>query len=118
MAAVLRLVYAGYLYMGTDMWSSKKHATDVIRDTVLGLLILLAIYLVLYQINPQILNLNVVLTDIKSSPIQPAATAPEPQTNPLLGGVGGQTTIQKDTSTGICYLNNLSTGEQEVISCP
>ncbi|OGG60540.1 hypothetical protein A2765_00235 [Candidatus Kaiserbacteria bacterium RIFCSPHIGHO2_01_FULL_56_24] len=58
-AAVLRLAYAGYLYMGqSDMWSHKGEAKDIIRDVTIGLLLLLAIYLILYQINPDILKLT------------------------------------------------------------
>lgn len=57
--AVLRLAYAGYLYMGSaDMWSSKSAAKEVIGDVTLGLLLLLSIWLILYQINPNILKLN------------------------------------------------------------
>jgi hypothetical protein len=58
--AVLRLAYAGWLYMGAaDMWGSKQKAKEVITDAVLGLLLLIAIYIILYQINPNLLNLNV-----------------------------------------------------------
>ncbi len=57
--AVVRIAYGGYLYMGSEMWTSKGRAREVIRDAVVGLLLLLAIYLILYQINPEILNLNV-----------------------------------------------------------
>ncbi|MBI5457616.1 hypothetical protein HY971_02740 [Candidatus Kaiserbacteria bacterium] len=58
-AAVLRLVYAGYLYMGqSDMWSHKGEAKTIIADVTLGLLLLLSIYLILYQINPDILTLK------------------------------------------------------------
>jgi hypothetical protein len=58
--AMLRIGYAGYLYMGSaDMWSSLQHAKDVFRDAIIGLLLLLAIYLILYQINPCILDLGV-----------------------------------------------------------
>ena len=61
--AMLRIAYGGYLYMGSaDMWSSKQHAKEVFRDAVIGLLLLLAIYLILYQINPCILNLDVLNT--------------------------------------------------------
>lgn len=64
--AVLRIAYAGYLYMGqSDMWSTKGQAKDILRDVTLGLLLLLAIYLILYQINPDILQLNA-LKNIKS----------------------------------------------------
>lgn len=57
--AMLRIGYAGYLYMGSDFWSNKQHAKEVFRDAIIGLLILLAIYLILFQINPDILKLNV-----------------------------------------------------------
>jgi hypothetical protein len=56
--AVLRLAYAGYEYMTSDAWSSKTHAREVIGDVVLGLLLLLSVWLILHQINPDILNLN------------------------------------------------------------
>lgn len=57
-AAVFRLVYAGYLYMGSDMWSKKGEAKTIIGDVVLGLLLLITIWLILYQINPDIVSLN------------------------------------------------------------
>jgi len=56
--AVLRLAYAGYMYMGSDMWSNKGAAKAIISDVALGLLLLLAIYLILFQINPDILSLK------------------------------------------------------------
>lgn len=57
--AVIRLVIAGYHYMGSDMWSSKGKAKEIIQDVVFGLLLLLGTYLILYQINPCILNLDI-----------------------------------------------------------
>ena len=57
--AMLRIGYAGYLYMGSaDMWSSKTKAKEVFQNAIFGLLLLLAIYLILYQINPDILRLQ------------------------------------------------------------
>lgn len=56
--AVFRLAYAGYLYMGSDMWSNKGQAKEIIGDVVLGLLLLLSVWLILYQINPKILSLD------------------------------------------------------------
>lgn len=64
-AAVLRLVYAGYLYMGTDMWSKKGDARVIIGDVTLGILLLLSIWLILNQINPDILKLDA-LKNVKS----------------------------------------------------
>jgi hypothetical protein len=58
--AVLRIAYAGYLYMGSeDMWSSKSAAKEAFRDAIVGLLILLAIWLILHQIDPRILSLKI-----------------------------------------------------------
>jgi len=57
--AVLRLAYAGYQYMTTDAWGDKLHAKQIIGDVVLGLLLLLGVWLILKQINPQILQLDV-----------------------------------------------------------
>jgi hypothetical protein len=58
--AMLRIGYAGWLYMGReDMWSSKTHAKEVFRDAIIGLLLLLAIWLILNQINPDILKLQI-----------------------------------------------------------
>ena|SRR3989344_1390666 len=71
--AVLRLAYAGFLYMGSaDMWSSKSEAKKILADVTLGLLILLSIYLILYQINPDIVKLKA-LDVIKSTPATPAS---------------------------------------------
>jgi hypothetical protein len=65
-AAVLRFAYAGYLYLGSDMWGNKQHAREILGDTALGLLLLLAIALILTQINPDILNLDV-LSQLQST---------------------------------------------------
>ncbi|MFZ2555417.1 MAG: hypothetical protein WAZ27_04825 [Minisyncoccia bacterium] len=59
MLAVLRLGYAGFMYMTSDIWSSKQKATEMIQQAVTGLLLLLAVYLILFQINPDILNLEI-----------------------------------------------------------
>lgn len=72
-AAVLRLAYAGYLYMGqSDMWSHKGEAKRIMGEVVLGLLLLLGIWLILNQINPDILKLDA-LKSIQpvSSPVAP-----------------------------------------------
>lgn len=69
MLAVLRLGYAGFVYMTSDIPGMKGNAKEIIQNAVLGLLLLLAVWLILRQINPQILNLDV-LQNIKSTPSQ------------------------------------------------
>jgi len=69
MLAVLQLARAGMLYMGSDMWHKKEQARHLIQDAVIGLLLLLSVWIVLNQINPQILNLDVLN---KVTPVQNA----------------------------------------------
>jgi len=76
--AVLRLAWAGFQYMASDLWANKQHAKDIIQETLLGLFILLGISLILNQINPDILKLNVNIT--KLPPTAPAAPT-TPATN-------------------------------------
>jgi hypothetical protein len=64
--AVLRLAYAGYLYMTSEAFGQKTHAKEVIGNAVLGLLLLLSIYLILFQINPDILKFDF-LKNLKQS---------------------------------------------------
>ncbi|MDB5238233.1 MAG: hypothetical protein JWM46_503 [Candidatus Kaiserbacteria bacterium] len=72
--AVMRIAYAGYLYMGSDMWGNKQKAKEVLGDVTLGILLLLSIYLILGQINPQLLNLNI-LNSVQQSQAAPASSA-------------------------------------------
>ena len=54
--AVVMIVWGGYLYMFKDSFASKLNAKEKITNAVIGLLLLLGIYLILYQINPDILK--------------------------------------------------------------
>src|SRR3989344_9415208 len=45
--AVLRLGYAGFMYMTSDIWSNKEKAKGIIQEAVLGLLLLMAVWLIL-----------------------------------------------------------------------
>lgn len=78
MLAVLRLGYAGFIYMTSDLPGMKGDAKGIIGQTILGLLLLLSVWLILNQINPQILNLDAVQS-LKSPPAN---------TDSLPGGVG------------------------------
>ncbi len=57
--AVLRLGYAGFLYMGGESFGKISKAKEIMNDVVVGLLLLLAVYVILNQINPDILNLDI-----------------------------------------------------------
>lgn len=87
--AVLRLAYAGYLYMTTDAWGTKGKAKEVIGDVIIGLLLLLSIWLILRQINPQLLDLNV-LKNLK--PLPAVQQTQQSQQTPSNSGSTGQST--------------------------
>src|SRR3989344_1988095 len=86
------LAYAGYLYMGqSDMWSHKGEAKQIITDVTIGFLLLLAIYLILYQINPDILKLKALerIKPVQSAPGQQSAPAANPATDAFSTPMGG-----------------------------
>ncbi len=58
--AVMRIAWAGYQYMTSDAWGEKSHAKEILGDVFIGLLLLLSVYLILKQINPDILSLKAI----------------------------------------------------------
>ena len=72
--AVLQLTGAGFMYMGSDMWSSKAKAREIIGNATIGLLLLIAIFLILNLINPKLLNLDV----FKELPPIPTTSSSQP----------------------------------------
>lgn len=82
MIAVFRLAWGGFSYMASDLWSTKEHAREIIRETLFGLFLLLAIYTILYQINPDILNLQIAIKD------QPSTPSNQNSNQNVQGGIG------------------------------
>lgn len=81
--AVLRLGWAGYLYMTSSAGGSIGKAKEVIGDVVLGLFLLLSCWLILKQINPDILKLNI-LESLGQAKIQGTTpTTPAPAASPV-----------------------------------
>ena len=72
--------------MTTDLWSSKERAREVLRETILGLLLLLAVYIILRQINPEILNVNLSVAPTSALPAA-EGVAPSTLTGPGSGYV-------------------------------
>ncbi len=61
--AVIKLVQAGFLYQGGDAWDKKQQAKEILQNVILGLLLLFGVWLILYQINPCILDLSRIFQD-------------------------------------------------------
>ncbi|QQG38023.1 MAG: hypothetical protein HYS26_00505 [Candidatus Kaiserbacteria bacterium] len=100
--AVLRLAWAGFLYMSSDLWSKKEKAREDIRETFLGLFLLLGIWIILNQINPDILKLRIdVLRPAPGSTQQQSASTPPTESS--FGGPLEETTPGQDINSGITY---------------
>ena len=70
MLAVLQLARAGFMYMGGESWGTKETAKQIMRQAVMGLLILISVWIILNQINPNLLDLNV-FQRVKALPSSP-----------------------------------------------
>lgn len=56
--AVIQIMWGGIQYMTVDAWSMKSDAKDRINNAIIGLIIALVSWLILYTINPTILDLS------------------------------------------------------------
>lgn len=88
MIAVASLVYGGVTYMVSEIVSNKEWAKKQIRASLVGLAILVAAWLILYTINPQLIQFNFAAMNVRI-----ANTAP-----PQLFGSGNQLTTDQTKS--------------------
>lgn len=56
--AVIWIVLGGIQYMSTDAWSGKSEGKEKIKNALLGLLLAGASWLILYTINPELIDIN------------------------------------------------------------
>lgn len=111
--AMMRIMWAGWLYMGSaDMWSNKHHAKEVFQNSIIGLLILLAIWIILRQINPCILEISFLdgnpssqcrtpTQTRASTPTQKTSSAPlAPNSNAFITGAGGGPSLDGASVSG------------------
>jgi hypothetical protein len=95
MLAVLMFVLGGFEYMTGTKAGDKKSGLDRIQGAITGLVLLLSVYLILYVINPCILNITV-LSD-GTSPCSPV----EQVWTPSVGTDATDTTNGTQTTDGI-----------------
>lgn len=97
--AVVQLVIAGYLYMGRELWATKQQAREKFKNVITGLLLLLSLWLILYKINPDLVNLDVLHTIQSENPSQ---SLQAPPVQPPLSGDCPPDKAVRDPNTGIC----------------
>jgi cell wall-associated NlpC family hydrolase len=94
--AVIMIVVGGVEYMTSELISSKEHGKERIQGAIFGLLLALGAYLILFTINPDILN-----TDLNS--LVPAT---------VKVNLGGEGTTPLNTATAPAQLQSAG------INCP
>ncbi|MBI2065750.1 MAG: TrbC/VirB2 family protein [Candidatus Zambryskibacteria bacterium] len=75
--AVLRIIFGGIKYMSTDAFGEKSEAKNIIETAIWGLLLAMSAWLILYTINPKLVNFDF------SIPVQPLPS-------PIIGPSAGQ----------------------------
>ncbi len=103
--AVLMIMFGGFMYMTGEALHAKSEGKSYMMNAVYGLVLLLASYLILYTINPQLLNLNLVIPGVGGGVTQGGG-------NPNPGGPGipgvppggiGSGKPCDSNSSGLCY---------------
>lgn len=86
--AVVMIVLGALTYMFSDIAGNKKNALNRIRNAMWAIVLLVSSYLILYTINPELVQFNLNLGNPNNYTVPsntPAATAPTsntPQTQP------------------------------------
>lgn len=104
--AVVTIVVGGFQYLSTDAISGKKEGKQKITNALVGLLLAIASYIILNTLNPQILQFNLAIRGVPSSPTTPPPTVP-PGPTPT------------PPTSGTCNLSGVScTGSSCYSYCP
>ncbi len=92
--AVLMIMFGGFMYMTGEALHAKSEGKSYMMNAVYGLVLLLASYLILYTINPQLLNLNLVIPGVGGGVTQgggnPNPTVPQTPIPPRTGDCSPQ----------------------------
>ena len=75
--AVLAIAYSGIKYMMSDVVTNKSDAVQGIKNALLGLLLAISSYLILYTINPKLTDLDI----LKSGGLDAPPGAPQQNAN-------------------------------------
>lgn len=115
--AVVWIVLGGIQYMSTDAYSGKSAGKEKIKNALIGLLLAGASWIILYTINPQILNINFtyggsINYSENTTPPSLVASTPIGDSGPYIDGAS----IPEGTKNYCFEAQNLSKGTLE-LSC-
>ena len=116
--AVGLIIFGGVTYMTTDSFSGKSEGKEYIKNAVMGLIFLIAGYLIFLEIDPNILNLHLTRTQVDrnfkvsniSLPDIPNMEEYDPETD-------GNTTGEHKGSV-VSYGDGLKDGTRKIGSAP
>ena len=93
-AAVVMIVWGGFLYMGSDSWNKKKDGGDIARNAIYGLLLVLCTFIILKTVNPKLVQIPATLvTKLDTSGL------PNDAIDPLTAQLASQKTQSDATNT-------------------
>lgn len=112
--AVGWLIWGGVEYITTDSWTGKEEGKARIKNAIIGLLIIVMSWFILFTINPRLLtlDLNITSTPIQSTggTLQPGGGGTCTDCTTLASGIkiksGAGTTVKPDTATKLAQLNS------------
>jgi hypothetical protein len=91
--AVVMIIVGGIQYMSTDSWSGKKDGQRRINNALIGLLLVMVSYLILYTINPAIVDIASLRDNLAGGTGVPPTGTPPPPAGPRV--------VPRDTNTGL-----------------
>lgn len=59
--AVIKIIFGGIKYMYTDAFTDKNEAKDTIQNAIWGLLLAMSAWLILYTVNPKLVDFNLII---------------------------------------------------------
>jgi hypothetical protein len=101
------LMYTGFLSYFEQIGTDKSKAKRVLNDAIFGLVLLLAVWIVLYTINPDLLNLDV-LRSVRGNAVSGGAAA-SPSTPASPQGIAGSGNLSSEYK----YFFNDASGIQQ-----
>jgi len=97
--AVIVIIIGGLQYMSTDAISGKQDGKRRIEDALWGLLLILCSWIILHTINPNLVNLNLLINDVNNAQQQNLTTSNSSTSTPT-------TPLPAETNFALTYTIN------------
>jgi hypothetical protein len=114
--AVIYIIFGGIQYMSTDAVGAKKDGKKTIQNAILGLLLVIGSYSILYTVNPKLVNFNLEIPGIAGTTNTDGTsvigvsdgTSSGGSTNPTSGPWYEDSALRNDLKSKGITINNLN----------